>query len=86
MTIRQINTTASSEIMRGIETKVLLTLYETSVIPSLLNNCESWTLTKADETQIDKIGIQMLKRLFNLPTTTPSTSIIYSLGLLYMTQ
>ena len=86
MTIRQINTTASSEIMRGIETKVLLTLYETSVIPSLLNNCESWTLTKSEETQLDKIGTKMIKRLFNLPTTTPSTSIIYSLGLLYITQ
>ena len=42
--IRQINTTASSDIMRGIESKVLLTLYETCIIPSLLNNCESWML------------------------------------------
>ena len=31
-TIRQINTTASSDIMRGIETKVLLDLYETCVL------------------------------------------------------
>ena len=66
-TIRQINTTASSDIMRGIETKVLLVLYETSVLPSLTNNCESWTLSKTEEGQIDKIGIRTIKRLFNLP-------------------
>lgn len=84
--IRQINTTASSDIMRGIESKVLLTLYETCIIPSLLNNCESWTLSKTEEEQIDKIGIRTAKRLFGLPTTTPSAAIIFNLGLLYTTQ
>ena len=85
-TIRQINTTASSDIMRGIETKVLLKLFYTSILPSLTNNCESWTMTKTDEEQMDKIGIRTIKRLFNLPTTTPSTAIIYSFELLFMTQ
>ena len=32
------------------------------------------------------MGIRALKRLFNLPTTTPSAAIIYSFGTLYMTQ
>ena len=84
--VRQINTMASSDVMRGIEKNVILVLFETSIIPSFTNNCESWTLTKTEEDQIDKIGLRTIKRLFNLPTTTPSTAIIYSLGLLYMTQ
>ena len=84
--VRQINTTASSDIMRGMESTVLLTLYESCIIPSLLNNCESWTLSKSEEEQIDKIGIRTVKRLFGLPTTTPSAAIIYNLGLLYATQ
>ena len=64
-----------------------LTLFGGStVLPSFLNNCESWTLTVSEEKQIDIIGLQTIKRLFNLPTTTPSVAIIYSFGLLYTTQ
>ena len=85
-TVRQINTTASSDIMRGIETSVILTLYEKSIVPTILHNCESWTLTITEENQIDKISIKALKRLFNLPTTTPTAAILHSFGLLFMTH
>ena len=72
--------------MRGVEANVILILYEKSILPSLINNCESWTLTTSEEEQVDKIGINALKRLFSLPTTTPNPAIIYSLGQLYVTQ
>ena len=72
-TTRQINTTASSEIMQRIGTKVTLDLYEKSVITSFFYNAESWTLTRTEEKQIDKI--QAIKRLFNLPITTPSAAV-----------
>ena len=85
-TIRQINTTASSDVMRGVEARVLLILYEKSVVPSLINNCESWTLSPSEEEQVDRMGIRALKRLFSLPTTTPNAALIYSLGQLYVTQ
>ena len=52
----------------------------------LLNNAESWFLTTKEEKQLDTIGIRVMKRLFNLPTTTPNVSIVYSFGLLYITQ
>ena len=86
ITIRQINTTASSDIMRGVEARVLLILFEKCIIPSLTSNCESWTLSITDERQLDKIGIRALKRLFGLPTTTPGAAIAYSFGQLYITQ
>ena len=82
----QINTTASSDIMQRIGTKVTLDLYEKSVLTSFFYNVESWTLTKTEEKQIDKIGIQAIKRLFNLPITTPSAAIIYSFGVLYFSE
>ena len=65
---------------------VILTLYEKSIIPTLIHNCESWTLNKTEETQIDKIAIKALKRLFSLPTTTPSAAILHNFGLLFATQ
>ena len=72
--------------MRGIETSVILNLYETYVIPCLLNNAESWLLSKKEEEQLDLIGIRVIKRLFNLPYTSPNVSIVYSFGLLYISQ
>ena len=84
--IRQVNTTASSDIMRGIETKVIICLYHKCIIPSLLNNAESWTLSKSEEDTLDKVGIRAIKRLFNLPNSTPSVSVIFNFGLHYITQ
>ena len=84
--IRQINTTAGSDIMRNIETKTILELYDSCVIPSFLNNAESWTLSTSEEKELDILGIRILKRLFNLPERTPSPAIIYSFGTLYITQ
>ena len=72
--------------MKGVETKVILILYEKCIIPSLTSNCESWTLSQSEENQLDSIGIRALKRLFQLPTTTPNISVVYSFGQLYMTQ
>ena len=84
--IRQINTTASSSIMKAIESKVILELYDSCVVPSFLYNAESWTLTTSDESELDKLGIRVLKRLFDLPEKTPSPAVIYSLGALFITQ
>ena len=86
ITVRQINTTASSDIMRGVEARVILVLYEKSVVPCLIYNCESWTLTPAEEKVADKIGVNALKRLFNLPTTTPDSAVVFNLGQLYVSQ
>ena len=68
--------------MRGVESRVLVILFEKCIMTSLLNNSESWTLCKTEEEQIYKIGIKTI----NLPTTTPSAAIIHSFGILYMTQ
>ena len=55
--VRKINTTASSDVMYRIETKVILNLYDVYIIPSLLNNAQSWFLTAKEEKQLDTIGI-----------------------------
>ena len=72
--------------MYRIETKVILNLYDVYIIPSLLNNAQSWFLTAKEEKQLDTIGIRVVKRLFNLPFTSPNVSVVYSFGLLYITQ
>ena len=72
--------------MRNIETRTILKLYETCIIPSFLNNAESWTLLTSEENELDKLGIRILKRLFNPPEKNPSPAVIHSFGTLYITQ
>ena len=81
--VRKINTSASSDVMRTVETGVILELHEKINIPSLLTNAESWVLSKTEQQELEKSEIRALKRLFSLPTTTPSVAVVYSFGTLY---
>ena len=81
-----INTIASGETLHRIETSVLLELHDKISIPGLLNNCESWNLSRKEEVDLEKIEVQAIKYLFDLPLYTPKVGIIYTCGLLYTTQ
>ena len=43
-------------------------------------------MTIQQQIQLDKIGIRVLKRLFNLPEKTPNPAVIHSFGVLHTTQ
>ena len=78
-----ISTIATSEILHRIETSVLLELHEKINIPSLLSNSESWILNKGDQREFEKVELQSLKNLFDLPIHTPTAAIMYSFGTVY---
>ena len=78
-----INTIASNEVLNNIETAVLIELHETINISSFLTNSESWTLNKGDIEELERIEVQALKNLFNLPVHIPTPAVIYSFGTLY---
>ena len=78
-----INTIASSEVLKKIETGVLLELHNKVNIPSLLMNAESWNLNIGEKTEIEKIEITALKSLFDLPIHTPTPAIYFAFGTLY---
>ena len=81
-----INSIASTEVLRKIETAVLLELHEKVSISALLTNAESWTLNKGEITELERIEVQSLKYLFDLPSHTPTPAIIFALGTLYTNQ
>ena len=82
-TVREIISCGRSDIMKKIETKVLLQLHETITIPSLLSSTETWTLNKEIAKKINMIELWALKKMFGLPPTTPSVAVIHSTGTLY---
>ena len=78
-----INTIASSDTLRCIETAVLLELHEKVNIPALLANAEAWVLNKNEIKEIERTEVQAMKYLFDLPAHTPTLGIIFSLGIPY---
>ena len=78
-----INSIASTEVLRKIETSVLLELHDKITIPGLLANAESWSLSKMEYTDIEKIEYQALRNLFDLPLHIPIPGLIFSFGTLY---
>ena len=79
----QITSVGSNETLRGIQASTLIRLHETMNLPKLLINSETWILTKGNRKELDKIETQCLKRLFSLPSTTPTAAIIFSYGVLF---
>ena len=78
-----INSIASTEILRQIETSVLLELHEKITIPGLLANAESWSLLKMESAQMEKIEYQALRNMFDLPLHTPIPALIFTFGIMY---
>ena len=79
----QITAIGSNETLRGIQAATLVMLHDTMNMPKLLINAETWVLSKGDRKELDKIEVQSLKRLFSLPSTTPTAAVIFSLGVLF---
>ena len=79
----QITAIGSNEVLRGVQASTIIMLHETMNLPKLLINAETWVLSKGDLKELNKIGVQCLKRLFSLPSTTPTAAVIYSFGALY---
>ena len=78
-----INGIAASEVLRGIESTVLIELHEKITVAGLLTNAESWSLNRSEKVELERIEIQALKNIFDLPTHTPTPAILYTLGTLY---
>ena len=68
--VTEILTCARSDIMRKIETNVLLKLHETVVVPILLYGSETWVLDSNEMNQLERIELLALKWMFGLPPTT----------------
>ena len=78
-----INSIARANVLRKIETKVILELHDKVVLSALLTNAEAWTLCKSEKDEIERVEIQTLKMLFDLPIHTPTPAIIFTFGIMY---
>ena len=66
-------------MLRIIETRVLLELHDKVILSALLTNAEAWTLSKGEIDEIERIEVQTLKMLFDLPNHVhqPQPQLLY---------
>jgi len=71
---------SSDHVISKIKMKSLLQLYKSSIIPSLLYGCETWTLTTEQEKYIYNIQLTTLRRILKVPNSTPIPAILGETG------
>jgi hypothetical protein len=65
------------------EISVWMLLYRSLFISTVLFNSETWSkLRESDLKQLHVIQMKMLKRIFQLPTSTPNSFLLLELGIL----
>ena len=77
---RKIIASCGSEIFRKIRMKALLRMHNSRTIPSLLTNCETWVLNKTEREKLNRIELWALKKILDVPKTTPTPAIWYITG------
>ena len=78
----QIILCGTSQSMKMLASKTMIELHEAINIPALLINSESWVLNDSDIRDLEIVENWCLKRILNLPPTTPTAAIRYETGTL----
>ena len=66
--------------IKEIKLEVAWTLVDVCLIPIILYGTETMILTKTDITTYNGILLQILKRILNVPVTTPNEGILIETG------
>ena len=77
---RKIMATCGNEIFKKVQLKSLLKLHNARTVASLLTNCETWELNKGEREKLEKIELWALKKILNIPKTTPTAAVWYVTG------
>ena len=69
-------------VTRGCKSiQSLLLLYKTVYVPTVIFNCEAWdNINKSEWDQLHKIQMKFLKRILQVPASTPNSIILLELG------
>ena len=71
----------TDETLSRIKMDVFLQLHSKCLLPSLLYNAETWTLTMDEEKRLERMHMQALRRYLKTPTSTPKLAYYAELGI-----
>ena len=79
---RKIIALCSGDVIRKMQLRALIKMHETCTVATLLANCEAWLLNKGEREKLQKIELWALKKILNVPITTPTPAIWFITGFL----
>ena len=77
-------TCAKNEVMKRIQSSIMLKYHEAVALPTLLYGCETWDLKTIEMKQLERVELWALKKMFGLPPTTPNGAVRYTTGTMFM--
>ena len=79
---RKIMSLCSNEVFAEIQLEALLRMHNACTIACLLTNCETWILNKSEKCKLERIELKALKKILDVPKTTPTPAIWHVTGML----
>ena len=73
---------AGDDNYQGIEMETIWTLIESCIIPIIIYGSETWDINQNQTKRLNRILDNIIKRILNLPQSTPRECLYYELGTL----
>ena len=77
---RKILASCGNEVFRKIQLKALLRMHNACTMSTMLTNCETWVLNKGEREKLERIELWALKKILDVPKTTPTPAVWYITG------
>ena len=68
--------TTKNEILSQIETRTLIKLYQTEILPTLLYGCETWYINREDIKELTNIQFTIIRTILKLPISATKPALL----------
>ena len=79
---RKILSLCGNAVFRSIRLQALLKMHNCCTMAGFLTNCETWIIDKNERNKLERIELWALKRILDVPKTTPTAAIWHVTGML----
>ena len=68
--------TTKNEVLSQIKTRILIKVYQTTILPVLWYGCETWYINREDIRELTEIQFTIIKTILKLSISTPKLALI----------
>ena len=68
--------TTENEVLSQIKTRILIKVYQTTILPVLWYGCETWYINREDIRELTEIQFTIIKTILKLSISTPKLALI----------
>ena len=72
--------TTKNEILSQIKTRILIKLYQTTILPALLYGCETWSVSREEIKELINTQFTIIRAILKLPVSTPKPALLGETG------